>query len=400
MMEQKKLVPKRRFKGFEGEWTRNSFKNFLDKSDGIRRGPFGSALKKEFFVPKSDYVVYEQQNAIYDTFNTRYYITKEKYDELHRFKLNEGDFILSGAGTIGRISRVPRGVKKGVINQALIRLKIDNHYVDSEFFLQWMRSKEMQKRLTETNPASAMANLVPMSEVKEWEVLVPNKNEQQKIGQFFKLLDKRIANQERKIAKVKALKSAYLTEMFPQEGETIPKRRFKEFQEEWNYSLLKDLITSEFKGKAKANMSGGTTPYLDTEYLNGGKVLFVTSPVDVEENDVLILWDGSNAGMVYHGFRGALGSTLKAYRPKYSGTYLYYYLIRYQQVIFENFRTPNIPHVINTFADEFVVCLPSIKEQQKIGQFFKNLDDQIATEERKLAKLKAMKEAYLEEMFV
>src|SRR5699024_6076471 len=70
----------------------------------------------------------------------------------------------------------------------------------------------------------------------------PNLKEQQKIGEFFKVLDERIANQERKISKVKALKEAYLTEMFPQEGETVPKRRFKGFEEAWKELSLEDVI--------------------------------------------------------------------------------------------------------------------------------------------------------------
>lgn len=207
-------VPKRRFAGFVDEWKRYKFSSLLDRSDGIRRGPFGSALKKDFFVLESDYVVYEQQNAIYDRYNTRYNITKEKYDELQKFRLSAGDFIMSGAGTIGRISRVPKGIKAGVINQALIRIKIVEAAIDSEFFLQWMRSEDMQRKLTEANPASAMVNLVPMSEVKEWEVLVPKRDEQQKIGDFFKKLDDLIANHQRKLEKLQALKQAYLHEMF------------------------------------------------------------------------------------------------------------------------------------------------------------------------------------------
>src|SRR5699024_11188533 len=73
----------------------------------------------------------------------------------------------------------------------------------------------------------------------------PTIKEQQKIGEFFKVLDERIANQERKIAKVKALKEAYLTEMFPEEGETVPKRRFKGFEGEWrNFAL--DEVAERF----------------------------------------------------------------------------------------------------------------------------------------------------------
>ena len=177
--------PKRRFKEFKNDWEQRKFTYLLDKKDGIRRGPFGSALKKSSFVKESQYTVYEQQNAIYDKFDTRYNITKEKFDELHKFQLVPGDFIMSGAGTIGRISRVPNGIKAGIFNQALIRFKIDETLVDSEYFLEWMRSEGMQKEFTKANPGSAMVNLVPMSEVKEWEVLLPTKNEQYKIGNLL-----------------------------------------------------------------------------------------------------------------------------------------------------------------------------------------------------------------------
>ena len=108
----------------DSSWKSKKFKELLDQTEGIRRGPFGSALKKEFFVQNSEYVVYEQQNAIYDHFNTRYRISEEKYHELNKFMLSSGDFIMSGAGTIGKISLVPDGIEKGVFNQALIRLRI------------------------------------------------------------------------------------------------------------------------------------------------------------------------------------------------------------------------------------------------------------------------------------
>ena len=208
------LKPKRRFAGYIDDWEQYEFADLLDKEDGIRRGPFGSALKKEYFVSKSDYVVYEQQNAIYDRFDTRYYITREKYEELHKFILEPEDFILSGAGTVGRISRVPKNIRKGVFNQALIRIKIENKTMDPNFFLQWMRSDSMQKKLTYGNPASAIVNLVPIDEIKKWKVIVPSLDEQVKIGNLLNKLDEAIKSQNRKIEKLQNLKESYLNEMF------------------------------------------------------------------------------------------------------------------------------------------------------------------------------------------
>ncbi|PEU68115.1 type I restriction endonuclease subunit S [Priestia megaterium] len=207
-------VPEVRFPEFSGDWKQCKFEDVLNKQDGIRRGPFGSALKKEFFVKDSDYAVYEQQNAIYDNYKTRYNISKEKFEELKNFQLSEGDFILSGAGTIGRISRVPKGIKQGVFNQALIRFKIDEDITDSEYFIQWIRSESMQKKLTGGNPGSAITNLVPMSEVKKWNVMVPIKNEQIKIGNFLKQLDRTIALHQCELDTLKETKKAFLQKMF------------------------------------------------------------------------------------------------------------------------------------------------------------------------------------------
>lgn len=207
-------APELRFPEFTNAWEQRKFETMLDSKEGIRRGPFGSALKKEYFVPESEFVVYEQQNAIYGHFETRYNITEEKYNELIRFKLNDGDFIMSGAGTIGRISKVPKGIKKGVFNQALIRFRINNDITDPEYFVQYVRSDDMQRKLTSANPGSAITNLVPMSEVKKWNILVPAKNEQEQIGSFFKELDNLITLHQRKLDKLNELKKAFLNEMF------------------------------------------------------------------------------------------------------------------------------------------------------------------------------------------
>ena len=212
--KQNEKVPELRFKGFNDTWEQRKFKDLVDSKDGIRRGPFGSALKKDLFVKESEYVVYEQQNAIYDRFDTRYNITEEKYNELIKFKVEPGDFIMSGAGTIGRISMVPNSIKSGVFNQALIRFRLNHERTDSKYFLQLMRSETMQRKLTESNPGSAMVNLVPMSEVKEWDILVPNISEQRLLGEFFTILDDTIDLHQRKLEFLKQMKKSLLQKMF------------------------------------------------------------------------------------------------------------------------------------------------------------------------------------------
>ena len=85
------------------------------------RGPFGGALKKDSFV-SSGYAVYEQQHAIYQNTNIRYFIDSEKYNDLIRFKVSPNDIIVSCSGTIGKTYIIPNDAPKGIINQALLKL--------------------------------------------------------------------------------------------------------------------------------------------------------------------------------------------------------------------------------------------------------------------------------------
>ena len=206
--------PELRFPGFTDAWEQRKFLDLLDTQNGIRRGPFGSSLKKDSFVKKSDYVVYEQQNAIYDNYVTRYYISKEKYNELIRFNIQPGDFIMSGAGTIGRISMVPDGIKKGVFNQALIRFKVDKNSVNPLYFLKFMQSDMMQKQLTQANPGSAMTNLVPMDELKKWDVTIPSLEEQSKISNFINQIDEFITLHQHKLDRLISIKKGLLQQLF------------------------------------------------------------------------------------------------------------------------------------------------------------------------------------------
>ena len=255
--------PRIRFRGFTEDWEQRKFLDLLDTQNGIRRGPFGSSLKKDSFVKKSDYVVYEQQNAIYDNYVTRYFISKEKYNELIRFNIQPGDFIMSGAGTIGRISMVPDGIKKGVFNQALIRFKVDKNSVNPLYFLKFMQSDMMQKQLTQANPGSAMTNLVPMDELKKWDVTIPSLEEQNKISNFINQIDESITLHQCKLKKLNLAKKSLLQKLFPRNGSQIPGVRFKGFTDAWEQRKLGDIATfSKGNGYSKSDLAPSGDPII------------------------------------------------------------------------------------------------------------------------------------------
>ncbi|CAC6086713.1 Type I restriction-modification system, specificity subunit S [Staphylococcus aureus] len=206
-----------RFKDENGndypEWENVMLQKVLkDKTEGIKRGPFGGALKKDIFV-ESGYAVYEQRNAIYDISNFRYYINENKYKEMQSFSVQPNDIIMSCSGTIGRLALIPQNYTKGIINQALIRFRT-NHKIRSEFFLIFMRSNQMQRKILEANPGSAITNLVPVKELKLIPFPLPVKFEQDKISQFILIINRRIEQSEKKIESLKNRKQGFLQKLF------------------------------------------------------------------------------------------------------------------------------------------------------------------------------------------
>lgn len=177
------------------EWVRlNDIVELDDNS--IRRGPFGSAIKKDMFVPKdiNTFKVYEQKNAIQkDCFIGEYYISQEKYDELKRFAVKPGDIIISCAGTIGETYLLPEEAPPGIINQALLKIRINNNVMLNRFFLLVFKALT-QKKINETAKGSAMKNMTSVEYLKK-EVLfgLPPLNEQQrileKVNQLMKFCD-------------------------------------------------------------------------------------------------------------------------------------------------------------------------------------------------------------------
>jgi len=168
----------------------------------VVRGPFGSALKKEFFVPPSDttYKVYEQKHAIQksSTIGT-YYVTAEKYNELRRFECHSGDILMSCSGTMGELYQLPAGCERGIINQALCKFTL-NERILPIVFLAYMR--ETIGNL-ETK-GSGIQNIAAVSYVKAMPINLPPMRVQEQYATFVEQTDKS------KVAIQKALDEAQL----------------------------------------------------------------------------------------------------------------------------------------------------------------------------------------------
>ena len=187
--------------------------------NSFKRGPFGSALKKNMFIDKG-YKVYEQYCPINDDCSyARYYITQEKFNEMQTFEVMDCDFLISCSGvSLGRITQVPRGSERGIINQALLRVRLDSLKYDDDFFILLFRSPTFQKSLVDNSTGSAIPNLKGVKELKSMAVPLPHIEEQTEIvrraGQLFTYADQVEQRVKDAQARVNQLTQAILAKAF------------------------------------------------------------------------------------------------------------------------------------------------------------------------------------------
>jgi type I restriction enzyme, S subunit len=232
-------------------WARCTWNDYLDHSDSpFRRGPFGSALKKEVFVDKG-YKVYEQYCPINDDCSFgRYYINEEKFAKLKQFEVKAGDFLISCSGvTLGRITQVPECSERGIINQALLRVRVYQRYILDKFFILLFRSPEFQKSLFERSTGSAIPNLKGVDELKAIPVPLLSYEEQLEIVRRIEKLFERANRMEVRYNSCKSkfdkMSQAILQKAFC--GELVPQNP----EDELASVLLGKIKTNRVVGKSK-----------------------------------------------------------------------------------------------------------------------------------------------------
>ena len=166
----------------------------LDDLAFYKKGPFGSSLTKSMFVLKGDntYKVYEQKNAIQKNEKLgTYYISKEKYQELIAFAIQPFDIIVSCAGTIGETFVLPQEPMEGIINQALMLVRLYNRDIEKFYLLyfDYILKEEAYKE----SKGTAIKNIPPFDVLKNFYIPLPPFSEQQRIvaeiERWFALID-------------------------------------------------------------------------------------------------------------------------------------------------------------------------------------------------------------------
>lgn len=192
-------------------WRAGTIGEILEPK-GYIRGPFGSALKKDEMVEQG-IPVYEQQHAIYNHRQFRYFITEEKYDNLKRFAVKKGDFVISCSGTLGRVTEIKKEDPIGVINQALLILRVDPNKLKPICFKYFITSKEGNDMLIADAGGSAQVNIAKREEIESIPVVIPDLKQQNIVSKFLTICDNHINNLLKENDLLERTKEIFLTKV-------------------------------------------------------------------------------------------------------------------------------------------------------------------------------------------
>ena len=392
MIKQNELVPKRRFEGFTNEWEERNFEQEVELYSGLTYSPT-EVRKKGTFVLRSSNV---QHGEIVNADNV--YVNSEVVNSSN---VRKGDIIVvvrnGSRSLIGKHAQIKEEMNETVIGAFMTGIRSNktnfiNALLDTPNF-----KGEIDKNL------GATINQITNSMFKNMSFFLPSAEEQQKIGNFFKHLDDMIALQQRKIDKTKALKSAYLAEMFPAEGEHVPKRRYEGFVDDWKIYQFENIIDMYNNLRIPVTASDripGNTPY----YGANGIQDYVQGSTH-EGEFVLIAEDGANDltnyPVQYVNGKAWVNNHAHIVSGKENIIDNLFLVSRMKSMNISKWLVGGGRAKLNAEVLKIIqIKIPSFQEQEQIGLLFKHLDEMIATHQQKLEKLKATKQAYLHEMFV
>ena len=385
-----KNKPEIRFPGFTEEWEQRKLGDEVHDV-GTGRSSFISGIEKSSDNP---YAVLGSTSVI-------------SYDREFDYS---GDFILTArvganAGTLYKYS----GDAKISDNTVYIQsLNLDFvYYILTNFDL---------KRLS----FGTGQPLVKASELKNLKITFPRDgDEQQKIGTFFKQLDDTIALHQRELELLKETKKGFLQKMFPKEGEKVPEIRFPGFTEEWEQRKVFEISKVTYGGGTpKTNTKefwNGNIPWIQSSDLEINR-LFNVSPKKkitneavkksaakiIPPNSIAIVTRVGVGKLALMPFEYATSqdflSLSELQIDSYFGIFSLYSMLQKE---LKNIQGTSIKGMTKSDLLEKKVTIPKkYEEQQKIGNFFKQLDDTITLHQRELDLLKETKKGFLQKLFV
>ncbi len=215
------LLIKSRFIEMFGDPLANPFKwnvkliedVVASSKNSLKSGPFGSALKKEYYV-KSGYKVYGQEQVISGNFKVgNYYIDEKRYKILENYAIQEGDVLISLVGTYGKLLIMSDNFEPGIINPRLLKITFDKSKVNSIYFKYYFESESLKKALSENTHGGTMA-ILNLSIVRKLAMPLPPLELQNQFADFVQQVNKSELAVKASLEKLETLKKSLMQQYF------------------------------------------------------------------------------------------------------------------------------------------------------------------------------------------
>lgn len=394
-------VPELRFASFDGEWESKKVRELADFYSG---GTPTSSNSKYY----SGSIPFIRSGEIHKD-STELKISEDGLKNSSAKLVCKGDLLYalygatSGEADISRID--------GAINQAILAIKV-NEYSSKKFLLNFFnyRKNNILSKYLQGGQGNLSAQII-----KNLNIELPYVSEQEKIGDLFSKIDQLIESQQDLVDQTMAFKKSMLQKMFPKKDSLDPEFRFDKFKDNWMPIQLSKI------GKT---VTGNTPSTKNNLYWNDKPDNIWVTPTDIDgptiynseryltelgleksrylpENSVLITSIASIGKNTINIVPVSINQQINAIIPSNHNSYFILQAMNNSKNRFESLAGNSATKIINksTF-DRFEIIVPCLEEQEKIGNFFKKLDEKIAREEKLLDAYKDMKKSLLQKIFV
>ena len=388
---EKKNVPEIRFKGFEDEWEERNLEEVATYRNGKAHE---NSISKggKYIVVNSKFVSTDGEEKKF---------SDEQYEPLYK---NEIAFVLSdvpNGRALARTFLVDKN-NKYTLNQRIAGIEVKENF--NHYFL--YRLMNRHRYFLSFDDGVKQTNL-SITDVKNFKEFYPNINEQNEISRLLYNLDKKLELEKEKHKKFEDFKKSMLENMFPKEGENVPKLRFNGFDGEWKCHFLGSIVEI-IMGQSPDSSNYTNNP--DDYILVQGNADLINSKVFprvwtkqitrfAEPEDIIFTVRAPVGDVGVTNYKVVIGRGVAAIR---GNEFIYYSLVKLNyEGYWKKLSTGSTFDAINSKEIKNVkILLPSIQEQEQIGIFFKNLDEKIEASEEKIKKIEEFKKSLMEKMFV
>lgn len=343
------------------------------------------------------------------------FVSKDTIKQMNLKIIPKDSLIVSSSATFGVVAIITQDL---ITNQTFIGL-VPNDKETLDFWYTFFHSNEARNYMRLQSAGSTIF-YIAREHFEKMPIIIPFKDEMITIGKYFSNLDRLITLHQRKYDKLTNMKKSMLEKMFPKNGANVPEIRFKGFTDAWEQRKLKELATfAKGTGYSKSDLTEQGTPIilygrLYTKYetkINDVDTFAIAKKSSVYStgNEVIVPASGETAEDIARASYVAksgflLGGDLNIIYPidRIEPTFLALSISNgeQQKSLAQKAQGKSVVHIHNSDLESIKISYPKMEEQEKIGRYFLNLDRLITLHQRELEKLKNLKKACLEKMFV